>query len=219
MGRIQAKSRGSRKITSQKGSHLDILNFCQFQFYKNGNNLLLTECRVENAFQNLKNDLDKSLFALSAAEIIIKSLQNEQENQELFHLFKNYLERLENHPFPQLLLEEFKIKTLKSAGSWPDLTLCHFCQHKWTENESIYADQHGQLTCQNCLTLNPNQLQLFSFSIIKLANYLALHPTDQLKLKISAEEQFNLQKITTIFLSNYLQQELKTEKLLRPGHI
>ena len=218
LGRIQALSRGSRKISNQTGFHLDVLNLCDFQFYKNGSSHLLTECRVEKAFQTIKNDLQKSLYAITATEIILKSFQDDQESQQLYILLKNFLNNLENSHQHQLLLEEFKIKTLNSAGSWPDISTCHFCLNKWTTEHTIYTDQLGQLTCQNCLSLNHNQLKHITFNTVKLAHFLAKHPLEQFNLTISAQELFNLQTITSIFLDNYLQQEVKSSRLLQSAN-
>lgn len=218
-GRLQAVSKSARKITSQKGPHLDPLNLCSFQLYKNGDRYLITECKVEKAFQIIKNDLDKSLYSLAACEILIKSIQDGQESAELFQLFLQTLEKFEKTNLHSIALEEFKIKLLRHAGTWPDISVCHFCQNKWQPTQQIWIDQVGQLNCLNCITLSTNHLQIISFDTIKLAHFLAEYSTEQVTLKISAEQLFSLQKITGIFLTNYLHSEVRAEKILHSGHL
>jgi len=218
-GRLQATSRSSRKITSIKGPHLDPLNYGNFQFYKNGDRYLLTECKIENAFQVIKGNLDKSLYSLAACEILLKSIQDDQESPELFQLFLSTLEKLEKTNQHNLALEEFKIKVLKNSGSWPDISVCFFCQNKWQSTDQIWVDQTGNLNCLSCITLSNNRLEVISFNTVKLAHFLAEYSTKEVKLNILPEELFALQKITGIFLSNYLHGEVKAEKILHSGHL
>lgn len=212
-GRIQAISRASRKITSHKGSHLDPLNLCSFQFYRNGERLLLTECKVENAFVSLKSNLEQSLTALSLSELILKSINSDQENPELFQLFYRYLQLLNQNALSPLQLAEFKIKLLRNAGSWPDLSLCFFCQKKWQESSSIWVDSETHLCCEDCLTLSHNQLEAISFNSIKLANFLANYQAENLTIHTPANNLFELHKITDQFLRQYFQHELKANPL------
>jgi DNA repair protein RecO len=224
-GRLQAISRSSRKITSIKGPHLDPLNYGRFQLYKNGDRYLLTECKIENAFQLIKGNLDKCLYSLAACEILLKSIQDAQESPELFQLFLRTLEKLEKEDQHNLILEEFKIKLLKISGSWPDISKCYFCQNKWqtTNGDSrraahiaaqIWIDQIGNLNCLNCLPLSHNKLDNISFDAVKLAHFLAEYSTEQVTLKIRPEQLFALQKLTGIFLTNYLHCETRAEKIL-----
>lgn len=212
-GKIQALSRSSRKITSHKGSHLDPLNLCHFQLYKNGNRYLVTECKVENAFLSIKSNLNHSLTAFAILELLLRSLQEDVEQVELFQLT---LEALEKICYDQgsLYLEEYKIKLLKEAGSWPDLNHCFYCQHPWTERDGIVCDQEGHLTCANCLSLPNTLLENIGFPTVKLAKYLSQNDPSKIKLRLNAEQLFQLKKFTGIYVQNYLQRELKSEKIL-----
>lgn len=218
-GRLQATSRSSRKITSIKGPHLDPLNYGRFQLYKNGDRYLLTECKIENVFQIIKGSLDKSLYSLAACEILLKSIQDDQESSELFQLFLRTLEKLEKSDQHNLALEEFKIKLLKSSGSWPDISICYFCQHKWQAADQIWIDQIGNLNCLNCFPLSHNKLDNTTFDAVKLAHFLAEYSTERVSLHIRPEQLFALQKITGIFLTNYLHCETRAEKILHSGHL
>ncbi len=213
-GRLQATSRSSRKITSLKGPHLDPLNYGTFQLYRSGDRYTLTECQIENTFPVIKADLEKSLYGLTICEILLKSIQDNQENQELFQLFLRTLERLESSDQNHLTLEEFKIKLLKNSGSWPDIGVCNYCQQRWQADDDIWIDRIGNLNCLDCRHLNHDKLDSTSFDAVKLANFLAEYTTDQIKLNIKPTQLFDLQKITGIFLTNYLHCELKGEKIL-----
>ncbi len=218
-GKIQALSKSSRKISSHKGSHLDLLNLCQFQLYKNGNRLLITECKLQEGFLNIKNDLQKSLYCLHLAEISLKFIQDEQPNLEIFKLLLLTLNEINHGTHHELLLEHYKINLLKLSGLWPEISNCYFCQNKWPEDSQIWTDQEGRLTCKDCLTLNQNTLQLVNFKTVKLGHYLSSNNFSILeRLRLESNDLFQLKKMTDLLLSNFLQYEMKSNQMLNLGN-
>jgi DNA repair protein RecO (recombination protein O) len=219
-GKIQAVSKSSRKIPSKKGSHLDLLNLCQFQLYKNGTKYLITECKLQQGFLSIKNDLEKSIYSLHLAEIALKFIQDDLPNPDIFKLLIETLNQLENSDNHQLLIENYKINLLKHSGLWPEISNCHFCQIKWQAQEKIWTDQYGHLTCQNCLNLNQNNLESISFNTIKLSHFLSSNKLSQpSKLRLTKNDLFQLKKLTDLLLHNFLQHELKSSQLLNFGNL
>jgi DNA repair protein RecO (recombination protein O) len=220
-GKIRAVSRSSRKIASNKGSHLDILNLNQFQLYRNGDRLLITDSKVENSFQDLKNDLQKSLYGFTITELLLKTLQEDSENPELFQFTLQALEAISREKSEsnanELHLEEFKIKLLREAGSWPDIALCSLCQNRWQEHSEIFSNGEGQLCCDSCLSGHPQYHERITFNTVKLAKFLSDKNGLPCALKITPEQLFSLKKFTSTFLRNYLHQELYSEKIMLPS--
>jgi len=216
IGKIQALARSSRKICSQKGAHLDTLNLCNFQLYRNNDRYLVTDCRVENAHLPIKSSLRKSLMGFAVSEMLLRTVQEETENQELFQLTLKTLENIglesEN---TDLQLEEFKIKLLKEAGSWPDISLCYYCQSKCCSEQAYFCDCEGHLCCHHCLSCSHNEMDPVTFHTIKLAKFLADKNDLLVNLKITPEQLFSLKKLTAIFLQNYLHRELYSERYLQ----
>jgi len=211
-GKIQAVSRSSRKISSHKGSHLETLNLCEFQLYKNGDRFLITECKVENAYLAIKSDLDKSAACFAILEVLLRSIQSDNQNTELFLLTLKTLDQL-NNELDQVELEEYKIRLLKDGGSWPDLARCHYCLETWTETSLIACDQLGHLSCESCLHLSGIRRESYPYKIIKLAKYLSEEGHAKMKIVITKQQLFQLKKLVSLFMQNYLQQELKSEKI------
>ncbi|MCL5020033.1 MAG: DNA repair protein RecO [Patescibacteria group bacterium] len=64
-GKIQIKAAGVRKIQSRRSPHVELLNHSILFIYKGRGNLpVLTEAQTVNSFQDIKNDLTKTGFAL-----------------------------------------------------------------------------------------------------------------------------------------------------------
>lgn len=214
LGKIQALSRSSRKILSHKGSRLDPLNLCTFQLYKKNDRYWVTECQTDDTFPNIKNDLEKSLLAFTVLELLLRTVQEDEDNRQLFALTVHALESLSREK-NELFLEEFKIKLLKLAGSWPDLSICDGCQKKWSAGDILLGDHEGRLFCQNCRQIHSSATQEISFNIMKLANYLSVEKDVSTKLKITSQDLFQLKKLTALFLGKYLHYELHSEKILQ----
>jgi DNA repair protein RecO (recombination protein O) len=214
LGKIGALSRSSRKIGSRKGAHLDPLNLCTFQLYGKNGHYWITECKTEKAFLEIKNDLERSLLAFTILELLQRTIQAEEENGRLFGLTIHALEQL-SAEHNELFLEEFKIKLLKTAGSWPDLTICSACERKLDSGDTILTDNEGRLFCPVCQQLHPAASREIDFRTIRLANFLSLEQPLPSGLKISRENLFHLKKMTALFLGRYLHQELLSEKILQ----
>lgn len=212
-GMLRAVARGSRKIASHQGPHLDTLNLCQFQLYRNANRLLITDCKVEKNYLEIKNDLQKSLLGFTIIELLLRSIQEDSPNPELFELTKQSLDNLARES-SELHLEEFKIKLLKEAGSWPDVSLCYFCQNKCHVDQPLFCDCEGHLSCPSCQHNCHSGMNEINFQTIKLAKFLADKNHLLVNLKITPEQLYGLKKLTTIFMQNYLRHEINSEKLL-----
>lgn len=212
-GKIQALSRSSRKILSQKGSHMDPLNLCDFQLYKNNDRYLVTDCKVTKPFLGIKSDLQKSILGFTIIELLLKTIQEDEDNYELFKLTLNALCRLDTTD-NDLNIEEFKIKLLKLAGSWPEISVCNRCQTRWNQTNDISCDKHGNLFCENCKTSEDCEHHSINFNTLKLANYLSKENQKHCNILLSKKDLFNLKRFTAIFMGNYLHQELKSENII-----
>ncbi len=210
-GKIQAISHSSRKITSQKGSHLDCLNLCNFQIYQKQNYFYLTECKLEEAFLPIKDDLIKTQKAFIILELLIKSIQIDSPNPQLFQITIDTLNKLQNSN-NILDLEKFKINLLQEAGSWPDISICLNCRNNLGNVQSIYHDYYGNFYCQECYHKENKLAEEIPFNILKLAKYLGSKNNSSITL--NNHQFYQLQKFINNLLINYFQEELQSEKII-----
>lgn len=218
IGKFQAISKSSRKITSSFIGHLETLNICNFQVYKTTHNYTITQCQLYKSYKKIQENLDKMVFALLTLEIIQKSIESEHHHDQAFELLISTLDEIENELNYEFIVENFKIKLLQLLGSLPEIALCFFCSKKWEIEENIWLDQEGHLTCYQCLNkhnFNSNKFENVPFKLIKLINYISQnHFEKPLKIELNSEQKFQLKKIVNTFLNNYLYQELNSEKII-----
>jgi len=212
LGKFEASAKGARKINSHFGGHLETLNICDFTVYTNGNNHTLTQCQCINSFKFLKNDLHLSVCTFIISEIFYRMTPSDGHGDDFFLLLLETISSLEKGRH-ELIMDSFKIKLLNAAGSLPEISECGECRHKWTEDDSIFMDPDGHLTCLQCSPY-PGQKEEISFNIIKLLNYIttASYPQIQ-KINLSERERLQLKKISDILLHSYINLELKSEKI------
>jgi len=218
-GRINAVSKYSRNLKSALGGNLEMLNFCQFQIYETPHNFTVIQCQLEKSYLNIRDNLEKSLYAMHLLEIFEKSVngQNTDESFELFQLLETSIEFLASTKNYELIIENFKIQLLNILGNFPDISLCFFCQKKWTENDKIWLDQEGSLACLSCFNRIHGITEVIPFSLMKLIHFL-VRPTQKLRLDqiiLSQEQQFQLKRVINIFIQNYLHREIVSERMLQ----
>ena len=115
-GKIQIKAGGVRKINSRRSGHIEPLNYCSFTLYKGRGMPFLTEVENLENFSNIKDDLTKVGFAYHICELIDGLCAEEQENQEVFNLLKQTLNRLEGSEDLVSVIHEFEIELLTKLG-------------------------------------------------------------------------------------------------------
>jgi len=56
-GKVEVVAKGVRKITSKRASSVELLNLIEFQSVHTSKNFILTEVKLLDSFENLKQDL------------------------------------------------------------------------------------------------------------------------------------------------------------------
>ena len=117
-GKLCAVAPGVRKVTSRKGSHLELFNHAQVFFAKGKNLDIITEAATIDSFENIRGNLEKIGQAYYIVELVDALLPEEQKNYPVFNLLLNALSQLNKKTNP--LLRNFEIDLLKTLGFWSD---------------------------------------------------------------------------------------------------
>lgn len=205
-------AKGARKNTSSFVGHLEPLNICEFQLYKSAHRYTITQCQMQHAFKNIRQNLQLIMTCFLLIEIFHRITQPEEQNEEMYDLLIETLANIEKDTKNELYIENFKIKILKDAGAVPDVSQCSNCHQRWSENDPIQADSEGHFFCLPC---TPQTSTAIPFKIMKLFHYLAHQPNRSIeKIHVTTQEVKVLKGISDIFLHNYLATELKSEKII-----
>ncbi|OGH05984.1 MAG: DNA repair protein RecO [Candidatus Levybacteria bacterium RBG_16_35_11] len=115
-GKIQIKAPGVRKITSRRSGHIELLNYSTFTIYQGKSLPILTEVECMETYSFLKKDLNRISTLYYICELIEGLCPENQENIQVFHLLKDFLESLKKDKDWVSLLDNFEINLLTVLG-------------------------------------------------------------------------------------------------------
>ncbi|MBU1992750.1 MAG: DNA repair protein RecO [Patescibacteria group bacterium] len=96
LGKIEAKARGARRITSKLCGHLEILSVCDFALYKSTRGLFtITQGKQLKSFQALKGNLKLINEAIEIIELINLNTAEEQPIEGIFETTSRALLKME----------------------------------------------------------------------------------------------------------------------------
>lgn len=216
LGKIDAIAKSSRKITSHFCGHLETLNICKFQLYKSQYRYTITQANTEQNFKKIRENLKISMSAMLALEIFEKCTFTEEnlEAQAIFTLLENTLESLAVTTSPLLMLEKFKLILLQKMGALPDITVCTECDKRWDNEKEIYLNDDHHLLCKHCKKNPQMTYREIDFNTIKLINFLLKGKTETINIVLSKNEKERLQKFTDIFLYDYTNKEIFSNRII-----
>jgi DNA repair protein RecO (recombination protein O) len=114
-GKIEVLARGVRKITSRRGSSVELLNLIEFQSVRSRKNYVLTEVKLIDSFEDIKNNLLQIKKAFLICELINAILPSNQKHTDVFALILNTLYAIPGEPRAVLY---FQAKLLIILGFW-----------------------------------------------------------------------------------------------------
>lgn len=117
-GKIQIKAKGVRKITSKRSSHIELLNLVQIGLYKSNAMSLATEVQSIETYPLIKEDLKKIGIAYHLCELIDGLCPENQENRQIFSLFREVLYQLAVDSNPATIVYTFQLDLLAQLGYW-----------------------------------------------------------------------------------------------------
>ncbi len=115
LGKITILGKGVRRIKSRRGGNLDVLNYVTISLAYGQTFWLVTEASVISSFQEMKENLSKSLYGYYLAELINTLTPEEEPSLTVFYLLRDTLSLFSKHP-RRILILAFEIKLLHALG-------------------------------------------------------------------------------------------------------
>jgi DNA repair protein RecO (recombination protein O) len=217
-GKITIKARGVRKIQSKLASHLLSFNLVDLTFASGRFFDQITSVSIIETYPHLKVDLKRLGLAFFAAEVTDQLVKEKVPESELFNLFKDFLNLLNEKKIPEPLsyfLSLFIFKLIYQLGYQPELYFCQNCRQKILAEKNYFSPELKGLVCSTCRNKAKGAF-LISNNTIKILRLASKLPLEKLtKIKIGDREVSELGRLAQTLLKNHLDQGLKSEKFLR----
>ena len=149
-GKVRVLARGVRKITSRRAGNLDTLNYVSLKLTESSGFKNLDEAVVLESFRDIKNDLSISMSAYYLAEIVFRSVEEDDTSPEIFYLLLSTLKKLNQDT--ALTVNYFEVNLLKKLGYALNLDKCVVCERKMDNTWRSYSFNldMGGFICNNC---------------------------------------------------------------------
>jgi DNA repair protein RecO (recombination protein O) len=211
LGRIQGFAKSLRKTKSKMAGHLELLSHSTVSFSRGRGNIdTITGAQTINAFLPLRNDLWLTSCGLYAAELVHQFTAERQENQALFQLTLETLDRLCRDENKELILRFFEMHLLECAGYRPQLKECVTCHKALEQTTNSFSPAAGGLLCPACNSSQPFSYPL-SFNAQKVLRLLQVDDYSSIaRVKIDGALAHEIENVISGYFKYILEREVKS---------
>lgn len=196
-GKMSVIIKGARNPRSKFGMTADPLNYVQMVIYKKDNRdlQLLSSVDIISHHPRIKEDLDKTQYALAILELIKKLTVENESNTKLFKGLVKILSQMESgREHPGFSYGRFYLFFLSELGYELQIDECGICKEVIGKLSGGFSFDTG-IVCSDCYELHPG----LYFLSAELLNHIFC-----LKSNISVNNiSLELIKQTNIFLEKY----------------
>lgn len=157
LGRIPVILKGGRDKNSKAGTITDPLNIIEVMIYNKESREVQTLGNSEliNHFGNIREDYDKTIFALAVLELVKELTHEYEQNDRLFRGVTKILEKFESDSeHPLILFGRFYVFLLEILGYELQLEHCTICGNLISTGESLKFKFNSGVICGTCSSKN-----------------------------------------------------------------
>ncbi len=213
-GLVEAVARGIGKPGSTLSAAVEPFTLSKLFFAEGRNVDYLTQCRVIEAFYELRRDMTRYAYAASACELVLRTTEASQVVPGLFALLESYLHALESGDADaQVLSWSFQLSYLRLSGLAPVLDRCVECGKQL--RAGAYSAGKGGLLCTDCAPEGEPGLPLSAGSVKYLESLMEFNPDHIRHLRLTDQARHDLQAVLRSHIRYHLDLSLKSEAFIR----
>ncbi|MDP3879393.1 MAG: DNA repair protein RecO [Dehalococcoidales bacterium] len=210
LGKIQGFAKSLRKTRSKLAGHLELLTHSLVSLARGRNLDTITGSQTIDSFLPLKTDLRLASCALYTTELVNQFTAEHIENQPLFQLLLDTMQRLCQPGDSELALRHFELHLLNEVGYRPQLQQCVACHQPLTPTTNWFCSSTGGVLCPDCCHTQPSRYSL-SVNALKVLRLIQSHDYDTVgRLKINRELSHELETVMRDYLKYLLEREVKS---------
>ena len=212
-GSIKVIAKGARKTLSKLSGHVELFYLNNFQIVEGKNIDIVTSVNIIDEHQNFSLDRKLLNSAYYIAELICKTLPEEQVNIAVFDLLIETLSFLDMKNYQRLIyFFEFRLYCL--LGLAPRLDKCTVCLGEIKDEDLYFNYEKGGIVCRQCgqklsnnISLNKNDWKILFLIKTKDIRYLLRIKFDDCRLLI-------LKRCIEKMRHQIIERELNCEKFI-----
>jgi DNA repair protein RecO (recombination protein O) len=216
-GKIRGIAKGARRSRKRFANALELFCFSQIVFSRKGRDslALLEESRVYHHFENIRQDLEKTLMSSYLVELTDQFTLEDKKSSELFQLLHDFLEQINNSDCTEALLRFFEVRLLKHVGYQPVLDRCVACQAP-VNGDDVYQfhARAGGIRCGACHPSGETALPISPGTVKTLLMGRDIDMAKMNRLLMSDRAAQESRQMLAHFIRHLLGKELKSHLVL-----
>lgn len=219
-GKISASTSGMINTKTKSSLAYKPFTYSKYMLYKGRNYFSINSAETIKSFFKIAENIEKYEMACSALELLDKVIFENQQCVEIFNLFIEFLNEVEQREKEFLtLFLAFEIKLLKYLGQMPQIRTCIKCNT--IDDLKFISIIDGGVLCVNCSKNLANQRLIYEINsvIIKMIDFILKNPLSALeKVKIDKDIINLLDDMLKSYFSYHLDVfKLNSEKMEEKG--
>ncbi len=208
-GLIGMIAKGAKSLKSNLRVGSNIYTYGYFYIYYKENKLSqLTNVDIINPFINIRNDL-KLISYMAYLCDLTKQVLKENNNNELFDILINALNKIDNNLDPLIITNIIELKYLEYLGIGLNLDSCIKCG---TTKGIVTIDPDvGGFVCQNCYK-NEYIVDPKTIKLIRMYYYVDISSITEIKVSNKVKNEINM--FLTRYYDRYTGLYLKSKDFL-----
>jgi DNA repair protein RecO (recombination protein O) len=212
LGKVRAVAKSVKSSKSNLAFGLQSLFYTDVDILLSRRLSTIKGVKALDTFKNIYGDPQRTMVALYATEIILKSTADEQPNPELFELFLNFLKHLDlSESSTHSCVDLFAMEALALNGYAITTERCVICRKTLSDTAQIFfTSQKGGFLCTECSLRIPDA-RTVSPVVYQTINQNRQSDFD--KIDQITEGQHELHKLSESFITYILERNLNTSGL------
>ncbi len=214
LGKVSALARGCRKSKSRFLAATELFCYGDYTLYRKGDSHIITYANIHDSFYEIRNDIDKLIYASYVLDLTEEVVNPGQEDNHLFYLLLQILSYMCYSDLnPKDITLVFEIKVMAHIGYRPMLDKCILCG---TNAKPYYFDiRQGGLLCINCYNRGEKSYSI-QMGTIKTLEYILDMDIKRLNvLKIPPYVRHELEEILAAYIEERLEKRFKTREFIQ----
>lgn len=167
-GKIRAIAKGSRKIKSRSGGHIELFGIVDFILANSRSLDIVTSATLTWYPHTIASDYNRLGFGYLFASMVNKLVDENEPHIEVYELLVASLGALETTGVDPQLELWFKLRLLDGLGYKPQLDSCVVCGENSGEVSYSISPERGGLVDQNCRSMGDIELSINAIKLWRL---------------------------------------------------
>jgi DNA repair protein RecO (recombination protein O) len=149
-GKLRVVAKGARRPSSRKAGHLEPCTRVKLLLARGRELDIITQAEAIETYPGIQEDLIRFGRASYAIELLDRFTVDREENQTLYRLLINTLERLISGEDPTATMLFYELRLLDNVGYRPELFRCVGCEEEIRPQDQFFSAAEGGILCPVC---------------------------------------------------------------------